>query len=326
MKKNYITLVLLLLSNAFSQAQNISTVYEQVNPAVVVVYAEQRTIVDTGDETPKMMASINKLGSGFMISKTEIITAANLIHISDVVYVQFLDGTSVPARVTGINYSADIAMISLDQPKEDAVTVSFGNSNELRHGQPVFVVIAPDHLEHSMSVGAIKKIVKGETNRQVKTIDYLQTTTPIEADYVGGPMFNLEGEVIGLVGHLLSANDGFDEALPYVITANSVQDRLFEKTLEWNGIDARPLTGDIARRHELPQMAGLLVERVESNSPLGMMGLQKKDIILSFTDIKFEMKDETLSKMGEISYELQPHEAFDMMVYRGEKVVFLNRH
>lgn len=325
MKKNYLTLLLLLMSNTFSQAQNISKIYEQVNPAVVVVYAEERTIVDTGDETPKMMSTINKLGSGFMISKTEIITAANLIHISDVVYVQFLDGTSVPARVTGINYSADIAMISLDKPKEDAVTVSFGNSNELRHGQPVFVVIAPDHLEHSMSVGAIKKIVKGETNRQVKTIDYLQTTTPIEADYVGGPMFNLKGEVIGLVGHLLSANDGF-EAIPYIITANSVQDRLFEKTLEWNGIDARPLTGNIARRHELPQMAGLLVERVESNSPLGMMGLQKKDIILSFTDIKFEMKDETLSKMGEISYELQPHEAFDMMVYRGEKVVFLNRY
>ncbi len=314
MEKKYIVFLFIFSCLGNNYAQDISQIYEKVNPAVVVVYSDMTLHADS--------TSVNPIGSGFMISNSEIITAANLIHVMDKVKIEFLDGEVRNAEVIALSKSADLAMVRLDYPKENAVSVSLGNSNELRHGMPIFIVVAPDHLKHSLSKGGIKKVVKSKRN--IESIDYVITSAPIEPTYMGGPMFNAKGEVMGVVSHMLDITPEKDP-IPYIITANTLKDLLFEELLEWNGINTRPLTGMVGTGYNLPQMTGLLVEHVESMSPLGKMGVQKEDIILSLADTKVEFEEETLEKMKDISHKLKAYEAFEMMVLRGDKVVFLNR-
>ena len=322
MEKKYILFLFILYCLGNSYGQSVSRAYNKVNPAVVVVYTESKTILEDNSDNPKMLSSISPVGSGFMISDNEIITAANLIHVTDEVKVEFLDGTISSATVIALSESADLAMIKLEKPRENAVTVSLGNSQELRHGTPIFVVVAPEHLEHSLSVGGVKKVVKNK--KGTKGIDYIIATAPIEPEYMGAPLFNLKGEVMGVVSHLLNITSEIPP-IPYIITSNTVKDLLYHELLEWNGINTRPLTGSIAKRYKLPQTTGLLVEHVESMSPLGKMGVQKKDIILSLADTKVELSKETLEKMKDISHDLKAYEAFEMMIFRGDKMVFLNR-
>ena len=322
MEKKYVIFLFILSCLGSSYAQSISRVYEKVNPAVVVVYTESTTIIDADTDSLKMMSSISPVGSGVMISESEIITSAHLIHVADKVKVEFLDGEIRNAEVIAHSESADLAMIQLETPKEGAVTVSLGNSHELRHGTPIFVVVAPKHLEHSVSVGGVKKVIKNK--KGTKGIDYVNITAPLDSGYMGGPMFNLKGEVMGIVSHLLNISSEIED-IPYVITSNTVKDLLIQELLEWNGIDARPVTGVIARRYNLPQKTGLLVEHIESLSPLGKMGVQRKDIILSLANTKVELKEDTLEKMHNIYHKLRADQAFEMMILRGDKMVFLNR-
>ncbi|MFK5879927.1 MAG: trypsin-like peptidase domain-containing protein, partial [Flavobacteriaceae bacterium] len=150
--KNHITLLLLLISFV-SQSQDLSKIYEKVNPAVVEIITEEKVIVNNGSTTQTGTSS--GLGSGFMISDTQIITAAHVVQIANKVVVRFLDGEEIPANVISSFSSADVALIELVWPRKNAVIVKLGDSDRAKIGSRVFVVGAPFGLGHSFSSGYV---------------------------------------------------------------------------------------------------------------------------------------------------------------------------
>ena len=334
----YTVLFFLTVLSLSPKAQNLSQVYAKVNPAVVVILTEEKAVVGSGLKTQTVTSA--GLGSGFLISNKQIITAAHVVQVAEKVRVQFLDGEIIPAKVIAAYKTADVALLELVWERKNAVTVEFADSDDIKVGEQVFVVGAPYGLDHSLSSGYISGRINNRKGENPFTAtEHFQTDAAINQGNSGGPMFNLEGKVIGVVSHILSESGGF-QGIGFAATSNLTQELLFEKKILWSGMDGIPLTGKMARLLNLPQRSGLLVQRVVFLSPLGIMGLQGGDteaifggerliiggdIILSFNGVTFDVTDEALNNIAEATSNLTPESTFQMEVLRGGKVITLKR-
>lgn len=152
-------------------------------------------------------------------------------------------------------------------------------------------------------------------------------------------MFNMDGEVVGVVSHILSESGGF-QGIGFAATSNLAKDLLFEEKILWSGMDGLAISGKMARLFNLPQPSGLLVQRVVFLSPLGTMGIQGGDteaiidgqkiivggdIILSFNGTKFDVTDAGLKKVAEATSNVKPDTPFEIEILRGGKVITLKR-
>ncbi|MEM6523765.1 MAG: trypsin-like peptidase domain-containing protein [Bacteroidota bacterium] len=329
-----------LLSIIYSglNAQDLSALYQKVDPAVVVIFTEEKTLVNDGSTT-KTVAS-GGLGSGFLVSERQIITAAHVVQLAENIQVQFIDGEIIPAKVVSSFKAADLALIELVWPRKDAVTVELADSDKVEVGNRVFIVGAPYGLSHSLSSGYVSGILKDKGDQNPFTqSEFIQTDAAINHGNSGGPMFNMEGDVVGIVSQILSESGGF-AGIGFAASSNLAKNLLLERNILWTGMDALPLTGDMARLFNLPQPEGLLVQKVVFLSAFGILGLQGGkleatigeqklvlggDIILSINGIPFSTSDETLSKIAENAENRKKTDPFEMEVLRAGKVVKLKR-
>lgn len=335
--KPIITIITLFFT-IISTAQDLSKLYEKVNPAVVVIFTQEAKLESTGSITKTVTSE--GLGSGFMISDTDIITAAHVVAAAEQLRVRFLDGEIRSAKVISTFKSADVALIKLDIPKKNAVTVTFGDSDLIKIGEQVFIVGAPFGYSHSLSSGYISGIIKNKlgTNPFTNT-EFIQTDAAINTGNSGGPMFNMKGEVIGVVSQILTKSGGF-EGIGFASTANITKNLMMNNRAPWLGLDAYPLTGKTKRLLNVPQNSGLLVQRVVFGSILYKMGLQGGDteiivdgqkliiggdIILAFDAIEFDLTDQALVKLGEFAKNLKPDSSFTLKILRNGKIIELKR-
>ena len=264
--KNYLALSIVLLISITINAQDLTKLYEKVNPAVVVIITEVNNIVSNGSNTKTV--SSEGLGSGFMISDNQIITAAHVVQVAEKLNVKFDDGEIIPAKVISSFNSADVALIELIWPRKNAVTVKLGDSDKVKIGSKVFVVGAPFGLSHSLSSGYVSGILKDDKikNPFTKT-EFIQTDAAINTGNSGGPMFNMQGEVIGVVSNILTESGGF-QGIGFAASSNLAKNLLLEKKKFWSGIEATFITGRMAEIFNLPQKGGLMVQKVVNFSPL----------------------------------------------------------
>lgn len=336
MKKIIVIPLVLLFMGA--KAQDLTDLYKKVNPAIVVILTEQKELITNGTATQTVTAG--GLGSGFMISDKQLITAAHVVQVAEKVSVQFLDGETIPAKVISAYSNADVALVELIWPKKDIIPLKLGDSDHVEIGEQVFVVGAPYGLGHSLSSGYISGIIKDTEDKNPFTkSEYLQTDAAINTGNSGGPMMNMKGEVVGIVSNILTQSGGF-QGIGFASSSNIAYKLLFEKKVLWNGTDLLPLTGELSRLFNLPQESGLLVQRVVKSSPFGILGIEEGvfeiellgqkiiaggDIILEINDVKFEYTDEVLyqiSKMLEIS---ETKKSLELKVLRGGKIITLGR-
>lgn len=334
----YLILSLLFLATLSIQSQDLSKIYEKVNPAVVEILTEQKDIVNIGSETKTVTSG--GLGSGFMISDKQLITAAHVVQVAEKVTIKFLDGEVIPANVISSFSSADIALVELLYPKKNAVIVKFGDSDKAKIGERVFIVGAPFGLGHSFSSGYVSGFKRNIQDKNPFTkSEYIQTDASINTGNSGGPMFNLQGEVIGIVSNILTKSGGF-EGIGFATTSNLTRSLLLEKKHFWSGIELIPLTGKMAQIFNLPQKTGFLVQKVVFSSPLGVIGLKGGDvkmtiggntllvggdIVLAFDGIKIEESDEVLSKIADKIQETSEDDPIQVTVLRAGKIITLGR-
>ncbi|MEM1135406.1 MAG: trypsin-like peptidase domain-containing protein [Bacteroidota bacterium] len=334
----YFQSIVLLFFAITLKAQDLSEVYEKVNDAVVVIFTEKEALINTGSSFKKMSSA--GLGSGFLISEKQIITAGHVVDVAETIMVQFVDGEIIPAKVISNFKTSDIALIELNWAKKNATTVKLGNSDNVKIGERIFVVGAPYGLDHSLSAGYVSGVIKKRKGENPFTqAEFIQTDAAINKGNSGGPMFNLNGEVIGVVSNILSVSGGF-QGIGFAATSNIVQELLLNNHVFWSGMDATPLTGKLARIFNVPQPDGLLVQRVVLLSPMGLLGLEGGDtkvkindqeliiggdIILAINGIKFEMNDDTLSKIAKNTASTKPDDPYKLTVLRGGKVITLER-
>lgn len=166
--------------------------------------------------------------------------------------------------------SADLALLQLDHVPADVVIAPLADSDRARIGDRVFVVGAPHGFGHTLTVGHISARRRGDDD--FPQAEFLQTDAAINRGNSGGPMFNLAGEMLGIVSHIVSTSDGF-EGLGFVVSTNTARALLLERQTAWLGVDGVPLRGDLLRIFNLRE-PGVLVQRVVEYSPAAALGLR----------------------------------------------------
>jgi S1-C subfamily serine protease len=259
-------------SGSKADADTLSKIFKRVDDSVVVIRTEHQEVV-TG---PKMQrVSLPGLGSGVIISADgKIMTAAHVVQTADAVRVEFAGGDAIPAKVISSDPSADVALLQMEKVPPKLVVATLGNSDVAEVGDPVFIVGAPVGMSHTLTVGHISARRTPPTlHGGLARSEFFQTDAAINQGNSGGPMFNMSGEVIGIVNHIISKSGGF-EGLGFVVTSNLARRLLLERHAFWSGVEGFLLSGDFAKIFNVPQKAGMLVQRVAVNSPAAKIGLR----------------------------------------------------
>jgi S1-C subfamily serine protease len=255
-----------------AEPPGLGQVFRQVNPSVVVIRTKERDVTEKGRG---QVANVTGVGSGVLISRDgKVITAAHVVHVADEVVAEFLNGEVVRARVVASEPEADVSLLQLDGLPAGAVVARLADSDTVEIGDQVFIIGAPYGIGHTLSVGHISARHKPNTvYSAMSRAEFFQTDAAINQGNSGGPMFNMTGQVVGIVSHIISRSGGF-EGLGFVVTANMARRLLLEQKSFWTGLSGFLLSGTLAKVFNLPQPVGLLVQRVAADSPSAKIGLR----------------------------------------------------
>ena len=234
------------------------------------------------------------LGSGFIIDeKGIVITNNHVIQDAEDIFIKVDGGEEIKAKVIGADPLSDIAVLQLDTKKKFQ-SVKFGNSDNARIGDWVIAIGNPFGLGGTVTSGIISA-----RNRSIglsRYEDYIQTDASINSGNSGGPLFDMNGDVIGINTAILGRNGsiGIGFAIPSN-SAKAVIDQLIsfgETRRGWLGVRIQDVTKEIADVENLGKPRGALVASVAENSPSAKAGIIAGDIILEFNGEKIqEMKE-----------------------------------
>src|SRR5437867_1057376 len=254
----------------FADAQNVGDVFRRVNPSVVVIRAKGSDVEGAGGLT-----RFTETGSGVLISADgKVMTAAHVVHSMDDIKVEILGGETVSARVISSEPAADLSLLQLERVPAGARVATMADSDTVRVGDLVVIVGAPYGLSHSMSAGWISaRWPANSVYRSMPLAEFLQTNATINTGNSGGPMFNINGDVIGIVSHNISKSGG-SEGLGFVVTINTAKKLLLERQSFWSGLEGHLISGPIAQILNVPQPTGYLVKSVARGSAGDAVGLR----------------------------------------------------
>jgi serine protease Do len=244
------------------------------------------------ERTPRR---VNSLGSGFVIDPSGIVVTNNhVISEADEINVVFTDGSKLRAELIGKDQKTDLALLKVktDKPLK---AVKFGDSDKLRLGEWVVAIGNPFSLGGSVTAGIVSA-----RNRDINSgpyDNYIQTDAAINRGNSGGPLFNLEGEVIGVNTAIMSPSGG-SIGIGFAVPAKTVvavidQLRQFGETRRgWLGVRIQQMTDDLAESLGVKPSRGALIAGVDDKGPAKPAGIEPGDVIVKFDgrDIK-EMRD-----------------------------------
>jgi len=237
----------------------------------------------------------NSLGSGFIVDTSGIVVTNNhVIADADEINVIMNDGTKIRAELVGVDKKTDLAVLKFKPPKP-LTAVQFGDSDKLRLGEWVIAIGNPFSLGGTVTAGIVSA-----RNRDIASgpyDNYIQTDAAINRGNSGGPLFNLDGEVIGVNTLIISPTGGsigIGFAVPSKTVAGVVdQLRQFgELRRGWLGVRIQQVTDEIAESLNIKPPRGALIAGVEDKGPAKPAGIEAGDVIVTFDgkDIK-ESKD-----------------------------------
>lgn len=240
-----------------------------------------------GDNGPPKKT--NSLGSGFIIDTSGVVVTNNhVIADADEINVILNDGTKIKAELVGVDKKTDLAVLKF-KPTKPLVAVKFGDSDKLRLGDWVVAIGNPFSLGGTVTAGIVSA-----KNRDISSgpyDSYIQTDAAINRGNSGGPLFNLEGDVIGVNTLIISPSGGsigIGFAVPSKTVAGVVdQLRQFgELRRGWLGVRIQSVTDEIAESLNIKPARGALVAGVDDKGPAKPAGIEPGDVV-----VKFDGKD-----------------------------------
>ncbi|MGM0561730.1 MAG: DegQ family serine endoprotease [Pseudomonadota bacterium] len=225
------------------------------------------------------------LGSGFIIdSEGFVVTNNHVIDKADDIRVKLSDGRDLEAEVIGRDSKTDLALLKISSDDE-LPTVTMGDSDEVRVGDWVMAVGNPFGLGGSVTAGIIS--ARSRDINAGPYDDFLQTDAAINRGNSGGPMFNMDGEVIGISTAIFSPSGG-SVGIGFAIPSNLASDVITqlrdkgEVERGWLGVRIQQVTPELAEGLGLDEEKGALVASVEPDGPADQAGIRAGDVILEF--------------------------------------------
>ena len=268
-----------------------------------------------GQQQQRSPQRANALGSGFVISDDGfIVTNNHVIEGADEIEIEFKDGARRSATVVGTDKQTDIALLKVDA--NDLPFVGFGDSDDARVGDWVLALGNPLGQGFSASTGIVSARGRALTGTYD---DFIQTDASINRGNSGGPLFNMDGEVIGVNTAILSPNGG-SIGIGFSMASNVVtnvvdQLRDFGETRRgWLGVKIQRVTPEIAESLGLENDRGAMVTDV-FDGPAGEAGIRPGDVILDFAGNEIEDDRDLVARVAQAPI----GEAVDVTVLRDGK-------
>ena len=222
------------------------------------------------------------LGSGFIISKDGyIMTNDHVVNGADTVTVKLADGRTFDATIKGQDEKLDLALLKIET-KEALPVAALGDSDKLEVGEWVMAIGNPFGLEQTVTAGIVS--ATGRVIGAGPYDDFIQTDASINPGNSGGPLFNSDGQVVGINTAIIAGGQGIGFATP-INAATEILDQLKETghvTRGWLGVSVQPLTEELADSFALKEAKGALVAEVTADSPAGRAGVTRGDIIVRY--------------------------------------------
>ena len=307
-------LIVLILPISFAHAKMVpgsfADLAEKLMPSVVNI-ASTQTIKTTsnpfqnfkfppGSPFEDMFKEFNRprerkataLGSGFIIDKKGIVVTNNhVIQGAEDIIVSVNGSTEYKAKIIGTDPYMDLAVLQIESD-EKFKPVSFGDSDKARIGDWVIAIGNPFGFGGSVTSGIISS-----RNRDIgltRYDDFIQTDASINLGNSGGPLFNLDGEVIGINTAIIAPGQSGSIGIGFAIPSNSASKvinqliKFGETKRGWLGVRIQEVTKEIAEVEKLEKPEGALVASVSENSPADKAGIKAGDIILEFDGKKVD--------------------------------------
>ncbi len=271
-----------LPSGARELERAFQTTIEQVTPSVVGIRSQRRA----DDTTDDARVIVN--GSGSILSADGLIlTNEHVIHAADTIEVIFHDGQRTPGNVVGSDVRADLAIVRV--ARNGLPTVRFADADKVARGQWAIAVGNPIGLgadgNLSVSVGVVSNLQRrlpglGEDDDRLYT-DMIQTTASIHPGNSGGPLFNLAGEMIGIVT-AMHARSADDDGIGFAIPLSAERRKMIDALTSSKSLAHGYLGAVVGAVDGIHAKRGVVVERVETNGPAAAAGLLVGDNLTSF--------------------------------------------
>ncbi|MCG9874024.1 MAG: trypsin-like peptidase domain-containing protein [Leptospiraceae bacterium] len=284
------------LQNAFEE------VFDKVSPSVVSIATERTVNVNVNPfmngpfferfygNDPRsgrqMQQKQTGLGSGVILN-TEgyILTNHHVIKDMDKLTVKLKNQKTFEAKLIGSDELMDIALLKIDAPKDSIKPATLGNSEQVKVGNWAIAIGAPLGFEQSFTVGVVSAIQRGGLNSS--GLSYIQTDAAINQGNSGGPLLNINGEVIG-VNSMIASQSGGSVGIGFAIPINEAK-RITEEIKvngrvirPWIGVEIYSLNDQIKEELKLKIDQGALVNQIQRGSPADQAGIQIMDVITHF--------------------------------------------
>ena len=337
------SLILILLSfpTTFANSKNVPNSFadlaEQLMPSVVNISSTQ-TIKTTSNPFPfqfppgspfeDMFKEFNRpserkataLGSGFIIDKKGIVVTNNhVIQGAEDILVS-VNGTEYIAKVIGTDPYMDLAVLQISSD-EKFEPVEFGDSDKARIGDWVIAIGNPFGFGGTVTSGIISS-----RNRDIgltRYDDFIQTDASINVGNSGGPLFNLEGKVIGINTAIIAPGQSGSIGIGFAIPSNPAS-KIISQLIEfgetkrgWLGVRIQVVTEEIAEVEKLENPEGALVASVSENSPADKAGIKAGDIILEFDGKKVD----TMRTLPKLVAQTEIGKRVILKVWRNQKLI-----
>jgi len=319
-----------------------ATLVEQVGSAVVnVTVVEKRQRVPTPgagspfsdndpfsdffrqfqNQQPRDLPPEEGVGSGFIVSADGyILTNTHVVDNATRVTVRLTDRREFAAKVIGTDDKSDVALLKIEA--KNLPTVRIGDPSKLRPGEWVVAIGSPFNFQNSVTAGIVSALgreVRGGS--AYNYVNFIQTDVPVNPGNSGGPLFNLNGEVVGINSQIYS-NTGSYAGLSFAIPidiANNVRQQLAATghvTRGRIGVAIQQVTAALAESFGLDRPRGAAVSSVDAGGPADKAGIRPEDIILSVNGRKIEQSSELPALIAGI----KPGNSAELEVWRGQGI------
>lgn len=259
------------------------------------------------------------LGSGFIVSPDGyIMTNAHVVDGATEVTVKLTDRREFKAKVVGSDKKSDIAVIKIDA--KSLPVVSIGSAERVNVGEWVVAIGSPFGFDNTVTAGIVS--AKARSLPSDNFTPFIQTDVPVNPGNSGGPLFNLNGEVVGINSQIFSESGGFQGisfAIPIDIAIN-VKDQLVahgKVTRSRIGVTIQDVNQQLANTFKLPRPTGALVSDVEADGPAAKAGLKSGDVIMKLDGREIDRSSDLPARVAT----LKPGSTTHLEVWRAGKPV-----